>query len=289
MKRILTYLFLPAMILGMLACPAAAEGTGEIIIPEKYADKLIVETGGDDMLISVSEKESVEAAVAEGWSNPDGAGWLFAIGTVSEEELHKMLCRDMSGMEVFAEDADGRYYMYYHPTDVRIVRKGNDFSKESVAQWTELNEWAGSLKKTFVEENDGLTAVTYDNTDPSIELARAAYMEDIIYELRTLKYDRPLEPLGVDAAPYVERLIRNAHYSYADAEETPDGEYIVLYFPEEDIRIDFFLADGNYVRRTSSKGTYTSLLRAELADGEISASGVMQEWADKLAEANGLS
>ena len=306
MKRTAAILLVLVMAFSLCACSNAGGNSGKtgagategsaidigynFAIPEEYADRLIVKTDEEGLLVSVYEKESVEAAQALDKDNFDGAGWLFALGTVSAEELHRMLCYDMSGADVFAEDAEGRYFVYYHPTDVRIVRAENGYNDEAFARWAELNEWAASVRPGFVAENEGLTAVSYDNSEIAMELARAAYLEGTTYEIRTLEYGAvgALEPAGVDAAPFAERLIRNAEYTYVEQDETPDGEYIVLYFPEEDMRLDFFLADGNYVRLTNNEGNGAQLFRATLADGEASAGEIMRAWVDALAEANGL-
>ena len=306
MKRTAAILLALVMAFGLCACSnaggnsgkadtGAAEGSAidigyNFAIPAEYTDRLIVKTDEEGLLVSVYEKESVEAAQAMDKENSDGAGWLFALGTVSAEELHRMLCHDMSGADVFAENAEGQYFMYYHPTDVRIVRAENAYNDEAFAQWEELNGWAASVRSSFVAENAGLTAVSYDNSEIAMELARAAYQEGTKYEIRTLEYGAagPPEPAGIDAAPFAERLIRNAGYTYVEQDETPDGEYIVLYFPEEDVRLDFFLADGNYVRRTNNEGNGAQLFRATLADGEAPAADIMHAWADALAAANGL-
>ncbi|MBR4579331.1 MAG: hypothetical protein IKO22_06960 [Oscillospiraceae bacterium] len=261
----------------------------EVSIPEEYADELIVKTGEDDLLVSVYEKASVEAAAAEGMEDAESAGWLFSIGKVTAEELHAMLCQDMSGREVIAKDVEGNFYICYHPTDVQLVREDGGYTEEVLAHWGELNEWAASARTAFVNNNDGLLPVTYDNSDPAMALSRAAWEDGASYEIRTLEYAQhgSLAPAGVDAAPYVERLIRNAKYEYVDTEEAPDGEYIVLAFPEEDLRYDFFLG-GDYVRRTDDDGSIEQLYRVTLAGGD-SPSAVLREWAKDLAAANGLS
>lgn len=270
----------------------------QLTVPEEYKDELIVktgeETGIEGGLFSYYEKASVEAEKAlagEDGEAYDGAGWLFAIGTVSAEKLHEMLCGDMSGAEVFAEDEDGNYYIFYHPTDVRIVREDNNYDDESVEGWTKLNEWAGSVKESFVEENEGLTAVAYDNSDVAIALSRAAYMEDASYTVSTTQYG-PLEPADdVDAAAFAERLTRNVKIEYADMEEGPDGEYVVLNFPEEGVRYDFFLMEGgeNIIRRVYEEGGDDVYYTAVFEDEETTAAGIMQEWYDELAAANGKS
>ena len=98
-------------------------GGMKLTVPLEYDELLVIETPRNNpsgILFSVSEKASVEAAKAQGYEN---AGWLFSIGTVTEDALHEALCYDMSGAEVFAKNTDGqhptdmRYYMYYsYPT-----------------------------------------------------------------------------------------------------------------------------------------------------------------------------
>lgn len=67
-------------------------------VPRAYTDLLLLQRGENNpgQLFSIAERGSVEAAQKE---SPvyEGAGWLFAIGKVSAEELHEMLCMDMTG------------------------------------------------------------------------------------------------------------------------------------------------------------------------------------------------
>ena len=107
--------------------PVVYENEGmKMTVNSEFANKVIVnipESKEDGVLFTVSEKASVEAAKAQGYSEEDGMGWLFAIGRDSEEVVKRMLCDDMSGQVVFAQDADGQYYIFYHPTDVRYNRE----------------------------------------------------------------------------------------------------------------------------------------------------------------------
>ena len=90
----------------------------------------------------------------------------------------------------------------------------------------------------------------------------------------------------MDAAPYVESLMGFASSEDADISETPDGEYVVLSFPEDDVRFDFFRMEGkeNYVRVVWSGGN-EQLIRLSFSD-DTKASAVMQEWYAALASAN---
>ena len=255
----------------------------KLLIPLEYDELLLTETlqdNEDGVLFAVSEKASVEAA----GSAEAGAGWLFSIGRISEDQLHEMLCYDMSGAEVLARDDEGRYLMYYHPTDVRFFRESNEAMAADQELWTVLNEWAWTVRDTFLTENSELTSVTRGNTMLDMYLARAAYLEDVNYTVSTTEYG-PKEGNGVYAAPYAEQLMSGNGVSYeeADISETPDGEYVVLSFPEDDVRFDFFLQEGkeNYVRQVWS-GDNQMLYKASFADGTSKASAVMQAWYDTL-------
>ena len=251
-------------------------------IPKAY-DKLLVtdilgEQGGT--LFSVSEKASIEAAKKLSYGSR-GAGWIFSIGRVDEGRRRELLCGDMSGAEIFARDANGQCYVYYHPTDVRYMRENNEAMKRDQDQWTMLNEWAwGSVREDFLKEN-GLETMVYDNSEVAIAIARAAYKPDFRYTVSTTQYG-PIEPKNFDAAPFAELLLQNAVYERTDA-EAPDGEYVVLAFPDNGFRYDFFkLKDHeNYVREVRPDGTET-LYKAIFFYGSARASAVMQDWYDAL-------
>ena len=264
----------------------------KLLVPLEFDNLLIVDTPQDNtVLFTVCEKASVEADMAQGDSG-DGAGWLFSIGALSEIQLYELLCYDMSGIEIFARDAEGIYYAYYHPTDVRFVRESyegiGDGSNEGWKQWSALNEWAwGNVRKTFIAENDGLSAETYNNSELGIFLARAAFTDDLPYTVSTTEYG-PMTPNGVYAEPYVMRLLRNTHVEFVNDTEAPDGEYVVLSFPDDDYRFDFFLAEGSEnIYRQIWNGN-EELFRISFPDGTTKASEVMQKWYQALAAADSM-
>ncbi len=135
-------------------------------VPDKYKDALLIATfvdNYDGLLFSVSEKKSVEESKAAGMSY-DGMGWLFSIGKVSEAKLNEMLCYDMSGVDIFAKDISGMYYVYRHPTDVRFHRSTIEEMKEDQDKWTELVQWGNkNVRDEFIKNNPGLVSVTFDN------------------------------------------------------------------------------------------------------------------------------
>jgi len=154
-------------------------GDLKLLVPLEYNDLVLTETPEKDengRLFTVSEKASVEADKAQGGSG-DGAGWLFSIGTLDEAQLQELLSGDVPGAEPFAKDAEGNYYVYYHPTDVRFVRESyegvGDENNEDWQQWTALNEWAqDKVRDTFVSEN-GLEAY-----EPESSADEPAYSPD---------------------------------------------------------------------------------------------------------------
>ena len=92
--------------------PAVFENQGlKLTVPAEYADLVIVKTDEPDMLFSVYEKASVEAAARSGSGDNSGEGWLFGIRRVGERQLQELLCEDMSGVEVFAREGDGSAYL----------------------------------------------------------------------------------------------------------------------------------------------------------------------------------
>ena len=279
-------LFLLALCL-MLTINCAAEnapvvfrvGGLNISVPAEYAGLLVIEipeNSDGDILFTVSERASIEAAKANG-ETFSGAGWLFSIGRVSAERYHEMLCDDMSGAVVFARGADDGYYMYYHPTDVRMVREDYTYIEEDLKEWGALNEWAWSMRTKIIEEN-GLTPESHGNTEPDIYLARMLYRDGEKYTVSTTEYG-PMESNGVKADEYIGKLFTGVTYEPVYDEEAPDGEYVVLNFPDDDIRFDFFLQEGkeNYIRQVWNEGRNEQLYLAEFEDETIKASAVMHD------------
>lgn len=286
-----------AQILGAPVCEAAKNVTYEkdgikLLVPEIYDDLLYTKIfkkdkeGKEDeegRLFSVTEAKSVVDAWLQN-ERESGPGWLFTIARIDADRLHQMLCGEMSGADVFAKDSKNRYFIFYHPTDVRFVRKDEDKMRRDQQLWTDLNEWASlDVQHEFFENNKGLVKERYDNSNVSMYLARAAYSVEpkVKYTVSTNQYG-PLYSDEVKAAPYVESLIRNATYEMVDINQTPDGQYVVLNFPDEKIRFDFFNLGDNYVREVHDDG-YEILYKIKFDDGVTKASSVMQKWYNALA------
>jgi len=261
-------------------------------IPAAYSDLLTVRTEGlgDGELISVSETASIEAAQANGMDS-DGAGWLFSISRVPEAEADLMRCGDMSGMEIFAEN-DGFYYIYNHPTDVRMVRATNEEMTEDMDQWSELNEWAaGEVRQGILAGNPELDAETFSNTTLDMLPARAAYRGDVQYEIRSLELGGEAVDMSAMAGDdLIEELADDATYEVVTDTEAPDGEYIVLAFNAdgEEIRYDFFSSTeaANLIRETRVSGDeeMVTLYRASFDDPEDTAYGEIHELLQKYLQ-----
>ncbi len=234
-------------------------------------------------LFTVAEQASIDAATAKGYEGA-GMGWLFAIQKISEAEARKALCSDMSGRELIAKDGEDNYFLFCHPTDVRFDRETTEQMMADSEVWTVLNKWANDAKARFVRDN-GLTPVRFGNSDFEIALYRAAYDPDAKYTLSTTAFG-PLEPaVAVDAEAHVLRALQGATFTYEEREEGPDGEYVVLNFPEEGTRYDVFTADGNLIRRVTEWGEdYT---RVTYEDGSLNLHDILEAWYFALAAAHG--
>ena len=299
LKKTICVALIAALVLTLAACgttPAPATDSGAesadavyenggktLTIPAEYADLLLVETPQDEggRLFRVSEKASIEAAKAQGY-DPDGAGWLFGVSTVDEATAEDYQCGDMSGSVIFARDESGAYYLFEHPTDVTLIREDNDAMTAAMPQWSALNEWAwDDVRNDFVAAN-ALIADERTNTDLDIHLARIDYLGEDNYTISTTEYG-PMKPNGVDATPFVEQLRSGVTIAYADGVEAPDGEYVVLAFPDDNVRFDFFKADKTLVREVWSDD-YEALYRITFTDEDLNATDVMQAWYDALVE-----
>ena len=166
------------------------------------------------------------------------------------------------------------------------MRESNEQMEKDQEEWTKACEWADSVRKNFAADN-GLVAFNWSNTVVESYLARTCYDENAKYTISTLEHG-PLEPGNVDAEKYFKLLTEDATYEIAEG-EAPDGEYAVLAFPEDDIRFDFFFAEGgeNYIRQVWSNEENEQLYKVTFADGEKKASAIMKQWYDEIAAAAG--
>ncbi len=249
-------------------------------VKPKYNDLITVKTPANDpdgTLFTVSETASLEAGGYE------GAGWLLSIARVGEDKLHEMLCYDMSGADVFAMDEDGNYYVKYYPTDVRFERATVEEMQRDEEQWSMLNEWADSAVDSFMKAN-GLESKSFSNTPVDMYLARAAWDRDVNAALSTTEYG-PVGIAGVDGTPYAEQVMGGWFWE-ADIDEAPDGESVVLNFPDEGVCLDFFFAPGAYVRLVMDD--HEELYESVLYDETVAPAEVMRGWYYTACEKAGV-
>ncbi|MBQ7718462.1 MAG: S-layer homology domain-containing protein [Clostridia bacterium] len=290
-KEMISFLYQNKLLNDAANAPYTYE-TGELTvpIPQEYYDKLAMEIYGisdegvedEETLMVVSELESQEAAAALGEEYTDGAGELFRIIIVSEDKLHEMLCGDMSGVNSILKGESGNYYIICYPTDVRFMRENTEKMYEDAELWTELNGWAANIGNDIIEYSEGVTAVNYTNTMLDMYLARIAYANDIKYTISTTEYG-PLDPAKYDGTRYAEYLLAG-NFTMVDDAEAPDGEYVVLNFPDEGVRYDFFMADQDLVREV--RDGYETLYKRVLP-GSVTNTEAMQSWYFALAEMSG--
>ncbi len=260
-----------------------------LTVPVEVAELTTVDAGAFEdgrTIITMNETASVEAAEKLG-EDDTYAGWIFSISTASEDEVNEMRCYDMSGTEVFGKDADGLYYLYNHPTDVRLVRESYDDMEDDMREWGLINEWAyENACAAFIQEN-GLEPVSFGNSLFDMYLAQIRFQSKE-YKLASLECGE-LEPGGVDPAPYLDKLMNGVTYNYVD-EEAPDGEYLCLRFDENNERFDFFFGNELRVRRVLDLPDFQSetLYEAVFENESLTSTGIMQEWYDAVAKAQGL-
>ena len=149
MKKMMTGMMLAAAVTVLGASGVSADGVDKVDvqgirfeIPEEIRDLVTVKTEGleEGELVSVYETASIDATKAMG-DDYEGAGWIFSIIRVPEDKMKELRCGELFGMMVFAED-DDIYYVYDHPTDVRLIRESDEEMQEAIEPWSEINEWA---------------------------------------------------------------------------------------------------------------------------------------------------
>lgn len=263
-------------------------------IPEDIKDLVTVETEGLDknVLVSAYEKGSVEAAKALS-EDSDGAGWLFDIITVSEDEMKDIRCGLSDGKDIFAENEDV-YYVFEKPTDVRFVRETPEKMEEDQEDWTKATGWAyGAVRDDILANNPKLEAKHYSYTELDSYLNRIANKGDINYEIRTLEYP-DLDASTYKGDEYIGELTDDVYFEVIEDPKDADGECIVLAFPDDNVRYEFLFAPGfeNIIREVHTYDgedgeEYITYYQATFEDPADSTIEVMKDWVNAIA--NGQS
>lgn len=298
LKKLLTLLLALAISLSLCACipstPTEIDTTTKftsegftLSIPNEYVDLLIVDTtvtdGQRSTFFSVHEKASVEASKVL-WPDDEtmGGGFLFSIGRVNEDEFHEMMMWGMTGADVFARDNEGNYYIYYHPTDVQLIRV--EYTDADWEQWMELCEWA-NIKPAFTKENPSL--IPYERTYSDVD----CFLHDITYgdgfALLTKKNgDEIYAPERSDSMPYLEQLLNDV--LFYPLQSAPDfdleGDYITLDVPEmyRHASFDFFVGEGQQQYIRMYMGVEARYFVASRNGEEFPAGQVVADWLSSL-------
>ena len=295
---------IPAVIVSMAACGAAtAQGA-----PADDKAETTETTEATEAAEATDKTESGEPA-AEVTAEPkvyENRGYKLSVPgeladkiTVEAPDLNddgvifRVMVDAYGGQQPIAVTADGVYLIFNNPTDVRYERATVEDMEKDQAEWSAACEWASSVIKTFATEN-GLTQINFYNTAIESALAKAAYEKDANYTISTLEHG-PLAPNGVDPLPFYEKMTKDAVFENIDLAESdvPDGEYVVLTFPDDQVRYDFFFAEGseNIIRQVvgpEGGEQYSYFTKVTFADGTSKASEIMNEWYNAIVEANGI-
>ncbi len=298
MKKMITVAALAAAMAAFGASGVMAETVDKVDVegitfevPDDIRDLLTVTTEGldENTLVQVQETASIEAdkAADRGVELP---GWVFSIVRVPEDEWKEFRSDMVDGMDVFAK-ADDFYYVFAHPTDVRFVRESNEEMEKGRELWTNLNEWAAEeVTQEILKNNSELEPKQYSCTELDTFLGMIAYQDYTDYEVKTLEYPE-LDASKLKGTEYAEKLAEEVFYTAIDEVENADGESIVLNFPEYDVRFEFLLGEDlqNIVREviTSEEGEDLYYYEAACEDSDETATGIMHEWVEAIAEASG--
>lgn len=125
-------------------------------IPTEYVDQLLVYAGDDlssnSEVLSLYEKASVEAAIADGYTDAD-LGWLFSFIRYDRVQYERYLCGDGSGLSFFGHD-DGWYYGCAFPTDVRFYRQGENYLAGQTEWDVLLRQVEPAVRADFIARNN---------------------------------------------------------------------------------------------------------------------------------------
>lgn len=297
MKKTISMAVLAAVLTATGATATFAESTEQIDvegirfeIPASIKDMVTVRMDGleDNELVMVSETASIDAAKALG-EEAEGAGWLFTIGTTTEDEVTKARTSgDCDGKDFFATDGE-TYVVFYHPTDVRYVRETTEEMDEDEADWSKVNEWAfESVRNEIVENNPDLEETMYSYTPLDTYLCKIADGDTVKYEIHYLKYPDLDASKLEDYKEFLDKLTNDVKYEYIEEVENPGGQYIVLDFPEDGTRYEFLTIPEmkNIIREVvTTDGEESSYYyQATFKDPEMNVLDIMTQWVEAIAE-----
>lgn len=129
-----------------------------VAIPNQFLDQLIVNEGsptrnGNEVIVTVHEKASVEAGKADGME--DGLGLLFNIVCFDRTEYEAILADDMGvgGITFFAKNED-TCFAWGKSTDVQLYRDNGVLSEDDFETWTTLSAMSTTVQREFISRNN---------------------------------------------------------------------------------------------------------------------------------------
>jgi len=126
-----------------------------------------------------------------------------------------------------------------------------------------------------------LSVCTAENrTDIEQSLLKIRNNEEKEYTLSTLEVGT-LSTDAVDGAKYAAQLLDHVRFEQTDVSQWPDGEYVVLNFPKENLYYMFFY--GNDTMVGQEKDGKNTLYRATPDQTGMSALKIMEQWVDAMA------
>jgi len=188
---------------------------------------------------------------------------------------------DMTGRELFAQDEQGSYYIFYHPTDVRYMRETPAAMKRDQEIWSSLCNWAWQdVRKNFLADNN-LLSLQADNSAVGIYLARTIYKPAPRYSLK-LPGKKKCTSNAAQATPFVNMLLYGNTYEMIQKAPQPQGKAITLTLPREKAALDFFQADGATYVRERRPGLRDNYYKSVPLEEHAEAWSVLQDWYDTL-------
>ena len=139
----------------------------DVPIPEDVEPLVTAAWGAEDRdtsyhttIVRVSETASLQAGEKQHPGEDWGDGWLFSIARLDRLGLEHYLSYDDSNFDFFATDDVGAYYIFEHPSDVRLNRATQEEFSRAMEQWGALCEWADGIPAAVLEANPTLTPFT---------------------------------------------------------------------------------------------------------------------------------
>ena len=236
-------------------------------VKPKYNEKITVELPGyDENGVIMKVYDSAKMDNQEG----SDAGWLFSVAQCGEFRLRDRICKGMPSETVFAKDYFGMCYSVKYP--------------ETQTARDELVEWAANISDVLIDQNANLEPFSRNTTDVGMYIARAVYDTEAVYSINDSEFGT-VDKSWVDATEYAERIL-NTDMVEVEREEAAEGKYISLFFPNDNVKFDFFKDEDNLIRETNgSKETYFEAVPNE--NGET-VMDIMQGWYYSLVESSGI-